>query len=273
MSIRESRFPWGWGLVFALTLVGCGGGGSDPPDPWTEFSNTQWEGFPLAERQLPPIPGPLVPEVVKPGDTAFFPLGMLSPLYNPPRMVELGFIHAVPMINAVTAYSRDRGFTATVEIRAIRLVCENITSHVKTIRADVHIGRGQAERQTGQLKWDTYNRGPGWFTSGIATTKVRPTYTDFALVANLRDNPGGIYHAWLDPRVAVKAGEHCDVEVDVRITGDARLQVGLDQWRGPWLDYNHYSDGCVTSNNCQAYLGRWHGDTGGFFQTIRAPFG
>lgn len=258
-------------LIAILALGACGGGGDDD-DPWADFDNTEWEGFPLKqeERKLPTIPGPTFPQGIAGDDPAFFPYGMLSPQYQPPqRMADLGFTHAVPMLNATMVYPRDDGYTALIELRAIRLICQDPKTLVETLRVEVRVGAGQAGQQG--LKWETYNRGPRWFTSGVASTKVNPSWSAIAGVVNLRANPTGIYHAWLDPRIEAPRGHPCVVEVDARITGDARLQVGLDYWKGPWSDYNHYSDGCITSNNCQAYLGLWHGDTGGVFRTIRAP--
>lgn len=252
----------------APILIACGGGGSDP---WEEFGNAEWEGYPFAGRTLPPVPGPLAPETAVENDIAFFPEETVSPNYQPPGlMASKGLTHVVGMLNAATVYNHDRGFTALIELRWVRLIRRDPLTGVETVAEDIRIGRNQAGA-LGRLEWDTFNREPDWFRSEIAAKKIIPAFTDIAAFINLRDNPKGIYHAWTAPRHLVVPGQLYFVEVLARITGDARLQLGMDYWRGPSARYNWYSSTCLDSNNCQAYLGDWHGDTGGFFRTIRAP--
>lgn len=258
-------------LAVSLGLAACGGGGSEP-DHWSEFGNGVWEGFPPeVERKIRTMPAPSVPQVANSQDPAFFPFGMQSEQYRTPGWMQAnGFTHGVVMLNAVTVYPRDDGYTAMVEIRAMRLLCRNRSTKAVNVQAEMRVGRGQVGEDG--FKFETYHRSPGWFTSGIATTKITPTMSGIAAVIDPRANPHGIFHAWTNPRFELQP--NCDyfVSVDARITGDARLQIGMDYWRGPWVDYNWYSDGCVTSNNCQGFLGPWQGDTKGFFVTLYAPF-
>ncbi len=60
------------------------------------------------------------------------------------------------------------------------------------------------------------------------------------------------------------------VEMEVKITGLARLQMGIDYWRETDSVYSQFDGTCQQSNNCEGYLSRWFGPTDGFV-TIRVP--
>ena len=80
-----------------------------------------------------------------------------------------------------------------------------------------------------------------------------------------------IYHAWTDPRTEAKPGAQYFVEVVAKISGSARLQLGVDYWRDMTADYNGYDVTCHASNNCEVWVSDWYGDTKGEFVTLRAP--
>lgn len=262
-----------WTAYFVLAMLSaCGGGGSDSHDAWQDFNNRPWEEFPLAGKQVSDKANePRIPQEVRSPNPAFFPDETVSQQYLTPNwMAQHGFTHGVVMINATMVYPRDRGFTALVEIRNMRFICRDPTTGGLKFQQEVRIGLNQEGAQ-GHFVSETYSREPGWFTSGVAQTKMVPKYTSVAAAIDLRTNPMGIFHAWTEPRFEFQPG--CDylVEVTARVTGDARIQVGMDSWKGLSSEYNGWSEGCATSNNCQAFLGDWWGDTAGLFITFRAP--
>lgn len=218
-----------------------------------------------------PTANPTIPQGVAVDDPAFFASETIAPEYQPAqKMADLGFDYLVPMLNAVTVYPCDRGKAATVELKSLRVIRKDPNTGYETVEQLVTFGNGW--QRPNSLVYKTFYREPGWFTSGEPATQpilaaiAKQTYT-----VNLRNVPKGIYHAWGDPRVPAVPGHPYFVEVVVRVTGDARLQLGMDYWRGSLSDYNGWTPGCSGSNNCQAELSNWLGDTHGKFVTWRAP--
>lgn len=209
-----------------------------------------------------------IPIEVGSHDPAFFATQNVSPEYE--WMRSLGFTHVVGMFNVVTAESCDRGERATVELRSFSIIEEDEETGETLPVATVTFGESEMHAGT-QLEHRLFYREP-WFTSGVpAEQPIIAAVEDSVYWLNARFVPKAIIHGWTTPRVATKPGKRYLVSVEARITGAARLQLGMDYWRGEAAAYNGWSAGCETSHNCQAWLSDWHGDTQGEFVTWQAP--
>lgn len=202
-------------------------------------------------------------------DPAFFAEEVIESEYqDPERMAELGFTHLVGMWNVVTALPCDRGREASVEFRQFRIIerdgeSERVVQEISF--ADERFGNPEA------FDYTLYYRNL-WFTGGVPTREpIVAALEDGTYRLNARFLPKTILHGWTEPRVEAVAGKRYFVETEVRVTGDARLQLGMDFWRGAESQYNGWSEDCLLSNNCQAWLSDWLGDTGGEFVTWRVP--
>lgn len=91
-----------------------------------------------------------------------------------------------------------------------------------------------------------------------------------------------LFHNWTGRRLDNKRDARYLVEMEVAIVGPARLQVGLDWWRGMDNAYSGFDLHCedpkseknrspYPANNCESWMSEWVGDTGGKYVTIRVP--
>lgn len=214
-------------------------------------------------------PDRLIPEAGAKG-TAMFPQEIIQREYQPPSlMAERGFDHVVGMFNAVTVYPCSRGRPATVEIQQFAIVRWDVDGRKLVTEATV---RYDGRHSTYSIDGGQWKRQPEWFISGQPSPQLQVARkTGGLLYIDLTAIPEHIYHGWMDPRVKTVSGAHYGVIATVRITGDARLQLGMDYWKGSSSQNIGWSAGCVKSNNCEAWLSEWHGDTGGEFKLIVAP--
>lgn len=190
------------------------------------------------------------------------------------KMADRGFDHVVGMWNAVTAYPCDRGRPAVIEFRRFEVV-----------RLDPKSGRLIPELALTSNGTSTFGGGsqwkrlPEWFISG--QSEQQPTVVSTAggvYRVDLKSIPENILHMWTD-RIKAVPGHIYGIRMEVRITGDARLQPAMDFWRGAGSEWTGWSPDCVkptldkgvAPNNCEAFLGDWVGDTGGKFVTIISP--
>jgi hypothetical protein len=177
-----------------------------------------------------------------------------------------GYNAAVAWINVATVFPcRDIQDPALIEIRSIKIIEQKTAAEEvifeKIFETDEHQG------------WDgaLFKRQPYWFGPGEGKIGGVGIFTTGGLVVNARQIPQNIYHGWTNPRVLVNREVQQVVEMEVRITGSARMQIGMDYWRDLDSDYNGYDPNCQASNNCEAWIGDWYGDTHGEFVTIRSP--
>jgi hypothetical protein len=192
----------------------------------------------------------------------------IQKMYAPPQqMADAGFDHLVGWITAVTQEPCRRFvLPAKIEIRQYRII-ERSAAGRERVAQTIDFQRGE----TGVLTGELYNRVPNWYTSGKSAEQPHVAGPrDGKYVIDLVPATRRIYHAWTEPRIPATPGAEYFIEVEVRVTGTARLQVGIDYWKGA-LDYNGWSEGCVASNNCEAFLSEWIGNTWGRFITVRAP--
>ncbi|MFZ1626358.1 MAG: hypothetical protein WAT81_00970 [Candidatus Moraniibacteriota bacterium] len=208
-----------------------------------------------------------LPDVTIPPD-AMWPVEIIKPEYRPPqKMTDKGFTHIVAAINVVSVHPCDRGRGAMIEIRSLRLIRYNPALGTRTVEQTITASNG-----TNTLIGETYNREPRWFQSGKPTTQPWVTWIQSSSFAvNMQTIPLGIYHWWTHPRLRVQAGYPYFIEAVVRVTGDARIQFGIDYWRGSETPYNGWSEACANSNNCEAFQTHWVGSTDGQFVTVITP--
>lgn len=204
-------------------------------------------------------------------DSAFFAEQTIASEYNPvTRVTDLGFTHLVGMWNITTVRPCDRGAEATVEFRAFKILEQDLATGETSMKQTVTFDDAQWDEGV-TFDYLTYHRSP-WFTGGgPAVQPIVAALGDGIYSLNARFIPKGIIHGWTTPRVEAVAGKSYLIEAEVRVSGDARLQLGMDYWRGVDSNYNGWSEGCITSNNCQVWLSDWLGDTGGEFVTWRVP--
>jgi len=161
---------------------------------------------------------------------------------------------------------------AKIAVRAIRLIERNPETETEQIVSEVTDFTSNKEtRFVGKL----FERIPQWYPPNGATTdqpKEMLTRDDGTLVIDLAKAPRNIYHGWTEPQAQALPGRQYLVEMEVKITGQARLQMGIDYWRTIGATDNGWDGACQKSNNCEGYLSDWFGPTtGNDWQTIRAP--
>lgn len=207
-----------------------------------------------------------LPDVTIPPD-AVHPVEVIQPEYQPPqRMANLGFDHVVATVNVVTTYPCSRGIGSMVEIQYLHLIRYDPLTRVRTIEQTVRAGTANT------LVGGTWYREPVWFQGGQPDPQPWLTWNNNGNFAvSVESAPLGVYHWWSHPRIRMLAGYPYFIEARIRVIGDTRVQLGLDYWRGAATVYNGYSDGCVNSNNCEAYQGPWIGPTNGKFVTVTTP--
>jgi hypothetical protein len=177
-----------------------------------------------------------------------------------------GYTRAVAWVNVATVLPcADIQKPALVEIRTIRII-ESKENEEKVIFAK-DFTDSVAESFAGAL----FQRVPFWFGPGEGKISSIDNFAQGSFVINVRQIPKNIYHGWTNPRVVINSEAMQRVELEVRVTGGARLQLGMDYWRDEASDYNGYDPECQTSNNCEAWIGEWQGDTNGEFILLRSP--
>lgn len=215
------------------------------------------------------LPDRVVPQAGQRG-VAMFPQETIQREYQPAqKMANNNFDHVVGMINAVTIYPCSRGREATIEIHELSIVRFDEKG---TIAATVATARYDGGRGTLLIDGGQWKRYPEWFISGQPLIQPKVSrQTGGTLLIDLAAVSDHIVHMWTMPRIKVEPGVRYGITAIVRVTGDARLQLGMDYWKGASSPYNGWSEGCKTSNNCEAWLSDWIGDTGGEFRLVVAP--
>ncbi len=194
-----------------------------------------------------------------------------------------GYATVVGWINVATALPCATRAPAMVEIRAWRVI-EHVGSRDRVVqqvffdsRDDAGIGSNLFPRcDPHSQASDPYGCRPKWFGETTGTNEksiVQETGRLYLIDANQAARRN--FHAWGNPRVeVVDRGARYSVEVEARITGQARLQLGTDWWRTASNPYTGWDGECEKpgrnkAGNCEAWISRWHGDTNGKFVTIR----
>ncbi len=213
------------------------------------------------------LPERLIPQAGEKG-IAMWPNETIKQEYQLPQfMATKGFDHVVGMLNAVMVYPCERSQPAMIEIQRMEIVRFKPEGGFVTEASFRFDGASTLKIDGAQFK-----RNPEWFVSGKPVLqKPVVRLTGGTLSINLKPIPENIVHLWTEPRVKAVPGARYGILAVVKVEGDARLQFGMDYWRGDTSPYNGWSNGCVTSNNCEAWLSDWIGDTKGQYQQVLVP--
>lgn len=158
---------------------------------------------------------------------------------------------------------------AKLFVRAIRLIERDPQTGNETVVSEVT----DFQKSKGDFRFDgeLYSRIPSWYDGKAAGPVDGMIARDGKeLMIDLAKAPRSIYHGWTDPKVEARPDRNYLVEMEVRIVGQARLQMGVDYWRTTASSFNVFDSNCEKSNNCEGYLSRWFGPTKDW-QTIRTP--
>lgn len=118
-----------------------------------------------------------------------------------------------------------------------------------------------------------YCRFPKWFDSSCNDqhfTAYNMSAINSLLTIDVSQTPDKIIH-WWTPRQIAKQNTSYSVEVKIKVEGSTAVQFGLDYWRDFIVSGNGWDANCITSNNCEAWISNWIGDTKGQFITITLP--
>lgn len=158
---------------------------------------------------------------------------------------------------------------ASVTIRAIRLIERNPKTEDEEVVSEVT--SFSSKDDPAPFEGKLFERLPHWYPSFGKVTDPGADmirYEDKRLVIDLAKKPNAIYHGWTNPKVATKPGMSYEVEMEVKIVGAARLQMGIDFWRNIDSVGSSFDETCQKSTNCEGSLSRWVGPTDGF-KTVR----
>lgn len=168
---------------------------------------------------------------------------------------------------ATIKINHDPSIDATIEIDWQRLIAIAPNKTRTVVYEENFDINGQLPITDGGL----YLRETNWFAEGnYHETITNSNISDGMLIINVGATPNRIVHWWTD-RVEMNDNYKYAVEVRVRITGELMFQLGSDYWRDRSVDHNGYDSTCQTSNNCEAWVSDWYGDTNNQFVVINAP--
>lgn len=159
---------------------------------------------------------------------------------------------------------------ASITVRAIRLIESDPKTGQERILNEVTDFSSKNDPLPFEGK--IFQRLPHWYPS---FGKVSAPSGDIirrekkSLVIDLMKKPNAIYHGWTNPKVATTPGMNYEVEMEVKIVGAARLQMGIDFWRDIDSVGSSFDETCQKSTNCEGSLSKWFGPTDGF-ETIRS---
>ncbi len=174
---------------------------------------------------------------------------------------------ALMQVVSVAPCARINGEPAKVVVYAMRLIGRDLAGSETTLSqvTDFSTTRGTV------FKANLFQRLPHWYPENGTVSNPAPGMTEVqsgVLTINMESAPESIYHGWTEPQAEAKPGMVYAVEMDVEISGPARLQMGTDFWRYAEAPYTVFDQTCEKSNNCEGSLSRWFGPTNGR-QTIR----
>ncbi|MCG6536692.1 MAG: hypothetical protein L7F78_18785 [Syntrophales bacterium LBB04] len=181
-----------------------------------------------------------------------------------------GFGAVLVWAQAATLYqTMQDNETAVITIDYMRLVQKDATTGTEIV-----VYEETYDNKSGQLSLNDgglYLRNPSWFPPGDYHTPITNSeIKDGVLIFDVKQTPDKIIH-WWSPRITVKSNQQYFGEMRLKIQGAAAVQLGADYWRDLSVGYNKYDSTCKTSNNCEAWVSNWIGDTNGAFVIVRSP--
>jgi hypothetical protein len=118
-----------------------------------------------------------------------------------------------------------------------------------------------------------YCRFPSWFDASCNDQHdfaYNMSAVNSYLSIDVSQTPSKIIH-WWTPRQVANPNTTYSIEVRLKVEGSTAIQFGLDYWRTLTAPSNGFDPNCVTSNNCEAWISNWVGDTQGQFITVTLP--
>lgn len=227
-------------LTSTLLLAACGGGASGDETGVPGASTPAPAGAPLTAQRI-------------------------AYATAPPR-----FTHVLAWAQATTLTATAPAAAATVEIDFMRLIEENPGDGSLKVVAELGFDHDRPGCDGVGCEGANYVRTPWYGAGGASVAMGNAVIAGGRLQIDLARVPDRIAH-WWTPRVAVKPGMRYLVESSYRVSGKAALEFGVDYWVGAATYYNGYDATCASSNNCEAFVSDWAGDTSGAFVTRTVP--
>lgn len=162
---------------------------------------------------------------------------------------------------------------ATVVLRAIRLIEHNPETGMERTVIEVNdFSSHEKPLFVGRL----FERIPHWYAALVQITdpflEAIVVHDGKELSVDVARVPQYIFHGWTEPQVEALPEMNYIVEVEAKITGMARLQIGIDYWRSVGAEDIGWKEDCSGVNHCEGYLSDWFGPSpDGDWQTLRAP--
>lgn len=118
-----------------------------------------------------------------------------------------------------------------------------------------------------------YCRYPRWFDIGCKDEHSEVVnmvaYKGF-MTLDIAQTPSTVVH-WWTPKLSYRQGAKYCIRARLKIEGKTSVQFGMDYWRTLISGFNVYDASCETSNNCEAWISDWIGETNGEFVTVTVP--
>jgi len=113
-----------------------------------------------------------------------------------------------------------------------------------------------------------FDRNPMWFQNNAHTPIINQKVNPQGLEINISSTPDKIVRGWME-RFPYDPNGKYELEMQVKIFGDAALQIGADYWKGQNSLDNGWDGNCEGTNSCEAFVSDWHSATGDKFITIK----
>lgn len=181
-----------------------------------------------------------------------------------------GYSHVLAWAQATTLAASASGQPAGVEIDYMRLLEENPMTGARKTLVELNFNVDRPSCDGNGCEGGNFVRRPWYGNGGASVPMSNSALSGGSLRIDLARAPDRVAH-WWTPRAAAAPGARYLVEARYRVIGAAALQFGSDWWRGANSPYAGYDATCQRSNNCEAWLGHWVGDTGGEFVTKTFP--
>jgi hypothetical protein len=183
-------------------------------------------------------------------------------------LLALGFDHLVAWMTVVTVDGCiNQGDTAKAQVLRLEIIERTATGVEQVIqRVDYQSG-------TAWLEGKTFVRYPKWYDELSPEQPYLMWPLNGGYVMDVTSVSRRIWHPWTQPRLPINPGSRYTMLVTMTIKDPARVQIGFDTWRGSDSPDIGWSEGCLTSNNCQVGASAWYGagSTSGKQITIRFP--
>lgn len=182
-----------------------------------------------------------------------------------------GYAAILAWANAMTSSgTQSPTTTARIEVDYIRLLQADTATGPTTLVADAAEEYALPRAQLSVNEGAAYPRVPRCSPGASSTAIGSSPVAAGVLTIDLAPIPDKYAH-WWTPQATLTAGKRYFVESRFRVTGGAYIQFGIDYWRSKNAPYAGYDETCLTSNNCEGWVSKWFGDTGGQFVIQRVP--